>query len=132
MEKVVEIGRILATGALNDTKKIRKASADMFLNVGPEKPDKHKETDATNRKMNSNKNTKFGGLLRPRMSENHGSSLQRNQYPAANQPTPAIRPDMSGVSGRRARLAVGVPRAQIPEVPGSTRDEKRQTVRTAV
>ena len=30
---------MLVPGALNDTKKIRKAGADRFANVGPEKPD---------------------------------------------------------------------------------------------
>ena len=33
-----EIGRMLLPGALNDSKKIRKASADIFANVGAEKP----------------------------------------------------------------------------------------------
>ena len=37
MEKFDEISRCLVPGALNDTKKIRKASADTFAKVGLEK-----------------------------------------------------------------------------------------------
>ena len=37
-EQLNEIGQMLVPGALNDTKKIRKASADIFANFGAEKP----------------------------------------------------------------------------------------------
>ena len=37
-EKLNEIGQILVPRALNDTKKIRKAGADIFANFGAEKP----------------------------------------------------------------------------------------------
>ena len=37
-EKLDEIGQILVPRALNDTKKIRKAGADIFAKSGPEKP----------------------------------------------------------------------------------------------
>ena len=37
-EEVYEIGRNLIPRALNDTENIHKASADIFANVGPEKP----------------------------------------------------------------------------------------------
>ena len=37
-EQLNEIGQILVPRALNDTKKIRKAGADIFANVGAEKP----------------------------------------------------------------------------------------------
>ena len=37
-EKLDEIGQILVPRALNDTKKIRKAGADIFANFGAEKP----------------------------------------------------------------------------------------------
>ena len=33
-----EIGQILVSGALDDTKKMRKAGADIFAKSGPEKP----------------------------------------------------------------------------------------------
>ena len=35
---MIEIGQILVPRALNDTKKIRKAGADIFANFGLEKP----------------------------------------------------------------------------------------------
>ena len=35
------IGQSLVPGALNDTKKIRKASADIFANVGHEMPEEY-------------------------------------------------------------------------------------------
>ena len=37
-ENVDEIGQMFVTRALNDTKKIRKAGADIFANFGAEKP----------------------------------------------------------------------------------------------
>ena len=37
-DKLDEIGQTLVPGALNDTKKIRKASADIFANFGAEQP----------------------------------------------------------------------------------------------
>ena len=37
-ELLNEIGQMLVPGALNDTKKIRKAGADIFANFGAEKP----------------------------------------------------------------------------------------------
>ena len=37
-EQFDEIGRILVSGGLNDTKKIRKASAFFFANMDHEKP----------------------------------------------------------------------------------------------
>ena len=40
-KKSDEIGQILFPRALNDTKKIRKAGADILANVGAEKPDKN-------------------------------------------------------------------------------------------
>ena len=36
--KFDEIGQTVVPGALNDTKKIRKAGADIFANFGAEKP----------------------------------------------------------------------------------------------
>ena len=38
IEHLDEIGKMLVPGALNDTKKIRKAGADIFANFGAEKP----------------------------------------------------------------------------------------------
>ena len=38
MNKIDETSQILIPGALNDTKKIRKAGADIFANSGAEKP----------------------------------------------------------------------------------------------
>ena len=35
-----EIGQIVVPGALNDTKKVRKASADIFGNLEPGKPER--------------------------------------------------------------------------------------------
>ena len=35
-----EIGQMLVSGALDDTKKMRKAGADIFAKSGPEKPKK--------------------------------------------------------------------------------------------
>ena len=37
-EKLNEIGQILVPRALNDTKKIRKAGADIFANFGADTP----------------------------------------------------------------------------------------------
>ena len=36
--KNYEIGQILVSGALDDTKKMRKTAADIFAKSGPEKP----------------------------------------------------------------------------------------------
>ena len=38
MKKWDEIGQMLVSGALDDTKTIGKAGADMFANLGAEKP----------------------------------------------------------------------------------------------
>ena len=38
-EKLDDIGQCLVSGALNDTKTIRKASADIFANSGLEQPE---------------------------------------------------------------------------------------------
>ena len=38
-----EIGHVLVSGALGDTKKLRKTAADIFAKSGPEKPKKNKE-----------------------------------------------------------------------------------------
>ena len=38
MKNIDEIGKILVSGALNDTKTIGKAGADMFANFGAGKP----------------------------------------------------------------------------------------------
>ena len=40
-KKLDEIDQIVVPGALNHTKKIRKAGADVFANVGLEKPSKN-------------------------------------------------------------------------------------------
>ena len=40
-----EIRQILVSGALDDTKKTRKAGADIFAKSGPEKPDKKTKTN---------------------------------------------------------------------------------------
>ena len=40
MKKIDEIDDLLVSGALDDTKKMRKASADIFAKSGPEKPEK--------------------------------------------------------------------------------------------
>ena len=40
VENVNEIGQMLVSGALDDTKKMRKAGADIFSKSGPEKPKK--------------------------------------------------------------------------------------------
>ena len=37
-ENFNEIGQILVSGALDDTKKMRKAGADIFAKSGPERP----------------------------------------------------------------------------------------------
>ena len=42
-EQLNEIRRMLDPGALNDTEQIRKAGADIFANVGPEKPEEKPE-----------------------------------------------------------------------------------------
>ena len=39
MKKCDEIGQMLVSGALDDTKKMRKAGADIFAKSGPEKPE---------------------------------------------------------------------------------------------
>ena len=41
MKKVDEISQILVSRALDDTKKMRKAGADIFAKSGPEKPLTH-------------------------------------------------------------------------------------------
>ena len=38
MKKNDEIGQILVSGALDDTKKMRKAGGNIFAKSGPEKP----------------------------------------------------------------------------------------------
>ena len=38
MKQIDEIGQILVSGALDDTKKMRKAGADIFAKSGLEKP----------------------------------------------------------------------------------------------
>ena len=38
LEKKYEIGQMLVSGALDDTKKMRKAGADIFAKSGLEKP----------------------------------------------------------------------------------------------
>ena len=38
MKNIDEIGQMLVSEALDDTKKMRKASADIFAKSGPEKP----------------------------------------------------------------------------------------------
>ena len=43
LNKNDEIGQMLVSGALDDTKKMRKAGADIFANVGAEKPGKNVE-----------------------------------------------------------------------------------------
>ena len=47
-EKWDEIGHMLVPGALNDTKKIRKASADIFAIFALEKPGKNKNNSWLN------------------------------------------------------------------------------------
>ena len=42
-ENLNEIGQILVSGALDDTKKMRKAGADIFAKSGAEKPQKINE-----------------------------------------------------------------------------------------
>ena len=39
-QKIDEIGQMLVSGALDDTKKMRKTAADIFAKSGPEKPGK--------------------------------------------------------------------------------------------
>ena len=41
LKTIDEIGKMLVSGALNDTKTIRKAGGDIFANVGLEKPGKN-------------------------------------------------------------------------------------------
>ena len=55
--KLNEIGQILVPRALNDTKKIRKAGADIFANVGTEKPWNYPKT----------------GRMQPRRATLHGA-----------------------------------------------------------
>ena len=39
-----EIGQMLVSGALDDTKQMRKAGADIFAKSGPEKPPTNRKT----------------------------------------------------------------------------------------
>ena len=55
-----EIGQMLVPGALNDTKKIRKAGADIFANFGAEKPWIYPKTG----RMQPRRPTLHGALLR--------------------------------------------------------------------
>ena len=57
-DKCLEIGRILVPGALNDTKKIRKAGANIFTNIGPAKIKKLKWTQPNTQKELKIKKTK--------------------------------------------------------------------------
>ena len=59
-EKLNEIGQILVPRALNDTKKIRKAGADIFANFGAEKPWIYPKT----------------GRMQPRRPTLHGAPLR--------------------------------------------------------
>ena len=43
LKTIDEIGQMLVSGALDDTKKMRKAGADIFAKSGLEKPGKNKE-----------------------------------------------------------------------------------------
>ena len=45
METNDEIGQIVVSGALDDTKKMRKAGADIFAKSGPEQPFQKPETN---------------------------------------------------------------------------------------
>ena len=70
-----EISQILIPGALNDTKKIRKASADIFANVGPEKPNKYSKT-RQNRKTNPNKSNKSATVPAVRAAQGGGAEIK--------------------------------------------------------
>ena len=59
-ENLHEIGQMLVPGALNDTKKIRKAGADIFANFGAEKPWIYPKT----------------GRMQPRRPTLHGAPLR--------------------------------------------------------
>ena len=59
-DKLNEIGQILVPRALNDTKKIRKAGADIFANFGAEKPWIYPKT----------------GRMQPRRPTLHGAPLR--------------------------------------------------------
>ena len=54
-ESLNEIGQNLVPGALNDIKKIRKASADCFANIGPETSEPKPGEKANNHNTNPNK-----------------------------------------------------------------------------
>ena len=43
MKQHDEIGQILVSGAIDDTKKMRKAGADIFAKSGPDKPPKNRK-----------------------------------------------------------------------------------------